>query len=79
MTVTAATIDRTVTRWIEEAKRLPIRDGYAALMRRARHLNRALYRCDGPAWDLAEGRERLTAAALALRDSQCPTPSTSST
>lgn len=72
MSVTPATIDRTVARWIEEAKRLPIREGYAALMRRARYLDAQMRRCAGPAWDLANGRERLTAAALQLRDNRCP-------
>ena len=69
----AVQIEASVTRWIAEARALGPRAGYAALHRKARWVNSKLQTQRGPAFDLANARERLMAAALTLRDMPCTT------
>ncbi|MBK1968432.1 hypothetical protein JIX59_03675 [Brevundimonas diminuta] len=67
MSVTATTIDASVSRWIEEAKNLPAREAYRCLTRKARFVDREFRRCAGDAWALAIGRDRLLTAATSYR------------
>lgn len=63
MSVTAATVEAAVARWIEEAKRLPAREAYRWLTRKARFVDREFRRCSGPAWSLSIARDQLLVAA----------------